>query len=183
MVDHFAADVAAGLDDLRRSLAQVDPAARERLTAAVLSSPRIFLAGAGRSGLVLRAAAMRFVHLGLRTFLVGDTVTPALGSGDLLIIGSGSGETSGLLSIADRAKTLGATLAVVTGSPKSALAGRADILVIVGERRTDAPPPRQVMGGYFEQSLLLLFDTLVLELMRRGGQSEADMFARHANLE
>ena len=39
---------------------------------------RVFVAGAGRSGLVLRMAAMRLMHLGLTVHIAGDTTTPAV---------------------------------------------------------------------------------------------------------
>ena len=37
--------------------------------------------GAGRSGLVAKAFAMRLMHLGLEAFVVGETITPALNKG------------------------------------------------------------------------------------------------------
>jgi D-arabinose 5-phosphate isomerase GutQ len=39
------------------------------------------------------------------------------------------------------------------------------------------------MGTLFEQSLLILCDSLILELMRQTGVSAAHMLVRHANLE
>ncbi len=41
----------------------------------------------------------------------------------------------------------------------------------------------QPLGTLFEQSMLILCDSLVLALMRRTGVSAAQMFAHHANLE
>jgi 6-phospho-3-hexuloisomerase len=39
------------------------------------------------------------------------------------------------------------------------------------------------MGSLFEQSLLVVLDAVVLELMQRRGESSESMFLRHANLE
>ncbi len=41
----------------------------------------------------------------------------------------------------------------------------------------------QPMGSLFEQSLMLVLDSLVLCLMDRIGMSAQEMFSRHANLE
>ena len=41
----------------------------------------------------------------------------------------------------------------------------------------------QPMGTLFEQSMLILCDSLILGLMQRTGVSAAQMFERHANLE
>ena len=60
---------------------------------ALLSAKRVFVIGAGRSGLVAKAFAMRLMHLGLDIHVVGETITPALREGDILVVVSGSGET------------------------------------------------------------------------------------------
>jgi len=59
----------------------------------ILKADRIFIMGAGRSGLVAKAFAMRLMHLGLHSYVVGETITPALKPGDLLVVFSGSGKT------------------------------------------------------------------------------------------
>jgi 6-phospho-3-hexuloisomerase len=49
-------------------------------------------------------AAMRFMHLGYTVFIVGETNTPAILEGDLLLVASGSGTTSSVVSSAEKAK-------------------------------------------------------------------------------
>jgi len=66
----------------------------------ILNANAIFLMGAGRSGLVARAFAMRLMHLGLKVYVVGETTTPAVKRGDLVIAISGSGETRSIVSLA-----------------------------------------------------------------------------------
>lgn len=51
---------------------------------------RIFIAGAGRSGFCARGFANRMMHLGFTVYFVGETTTPSIQEGDLLIVGSGS---------------------------------------------------------------------------------------------
>ena len=71
------------------------------------SSPRIFVAGAGRSGLCMRALGMRLMHLGKTVYVVGETTTPSIAASDLLILGSGSGRTASLLAMAEQAQASG----------------------------------------------------------------------------
>lgn len=89
----------------------------EQLIHSIAAANKVFVAGAGRSGFMIRSLAMRLMHMGIQAYVVGETVTPGLSEGDLLIIGSGSGETKSLASMADKAKKLGASLALLTTSP------------------------------------------------------------------
>ena len=65
---------------------------------------RIFIAGAGRSGFCARGFANRMMHLGFTVYFVGETTTPSIQEGDLLIVGSGSGTTASLVSDCKKAK-------------------------------------------------------------------------------
>ena len=71
------------------------------------TAPRIFVAGVGRSGLCMRALGMRLMHLGKTVYVVGETITPSIAAEDLLILGSGSGRTTGLLAVAEKARRRG----------------------------------------------------------------------------
>ncbi|HET6438557.1 MAG TPA: 6-phospho-3-hexuloisomerase [Anaeromyxobacter sp.] len=178
--------------ELGRLIQAVDAGALRALEERIASAPRVYVAGAGRTGLVVRAFAMRLMHLGLEVHVVGDVTTPAFRSGDLLVIGSGSGETGGLRVLAERAKALGGELVVMTTVPTSTIGRLADLVV-----RLDAPSPKatprpgesappasaQPMGSLFEQGLLLVLDAVVMRLAAARGQSSEQMFTRHANLE
>lgn len=41
---------------------------------------RIFILGAGRSGLMAKGFAMRLMHIGYTVFVIGETITPAIQS-------------------------------------------------------------------------------------------------------
>ncbi len=158
----------------------------ERLAEAaalVEAAPRVFVVGAGRSGLVMRALAMRLMHLGKTAHVVGETTTPAITTGDLLVIGSGSGRTAGLLSVAEKARRHGAGLLVFTREAASPLGRLANHCVVILAPLPDSAPSVQPMGTLFEQCLLVLGDSLVLGLMQRAGEGPSQMLARHANLE
>ena len=95
---------------LSEVIACVRQVSAESLTQAEMlmeTAPRIFVAGAGRSGLCMRALGMRLMHLGKTVYVVGETTTPSIAAEDLLILGSGSGRTTGLLAMAEKARTPG----------------------------------------------------------------------------
>ncbi|MCL1854737.1 MAG: 6-phospho-3-hexuloisomerase [Clostridia bacterium] len=174
--------------ELERTMIDTDAVQGERLADAILASGKVFVAGAGRSGFAVKAFSMRLMHMGFDAYVVGETVTPNLEPGDLLIIGSGSGATGSLITIAEKAKKLGAVLGLITISPDSPIGAHADIVL-----RIPAPTPKasvdarftsiQPMGSLFEQSLLLTLDAVILRLMEKRGQNTDTMFTKHANLE
>ena len=170
-------------------LQSVSPEQMDAAVEAIDGARRIFLAGAGRSGLVMRAFAMRLMHLGKTVHLVGDVTTPAIGEHDLLVIGSGSGNTAGLRTMAGQAKESGARILLFTIQPDSPMGRLAEDIVQIA-----APSPKaesaaetmrslQPMGSLFEQTLFLLCDSLVVVLMQKNDLSSEAMFTRHANLE
>lgn len=172
--------------ELARALRSVEPAVLDALSEALSSAPRIFVAGKGRSGLMMRAFAMRLMHLGLAVHVVDDVTTPALAASDLLIIGSGSGTTATLVRYAERAKALGAGLALVTTAPASPIGALAEYVLVLAAATPRVPgsaPSIQPMANLFEQSLLLVLDILVMRMAQARGQTTADMMTRHANLE
>lgn len=174
--------------ELEKTLLLVEAGPGEKLVKMITEARRIFVAGAGRSGLMMKAFAMRLMHMGLDAYVVGEVVTPSIQKDDLLIIGSGSGETGSLAVMSKKAKSIGANLALVTIFPESTIGKSADIIV-----KIPAPTPKasqnsgrtsiQPMGNLFEQSLLLLMDSVAISLMNKLGKDSAEMFTRHANLE
>ena len=135
---------------------------------------QICITGAGRTGLVMRMLAMRLAQMGLPVQVAGDVTCGPVGEGSVLVAGSGSGETEGLVRQAQKAKRAGAKLAVLTTAPESTLAAMADAV---------AGGSVLPMGSLFDEGLLLACDWLVAQLMEQCGITEAGMKARHANLE
>lgn len=159
----------------------------ELLVNHILEANKIFVAGAGRSGFMGKSFVMRMMHMGIDAYIVGETVTANLEKGDLLIIGSGSGETKTLIAIAEKAKNIGGTIAAVTISPDSTIGRSADIVVKLpgatkehsdGDYKTIQP-----MGSLFEQTMLLFYDALILRFMEKKGLDSKKMYGKHANLE
>ena len=175
------------LEELEGALSAISPGEAKAFADAILNAERIFVAGAGRSGLAAKAFAMRLMHLGLPVFVAGETTTPGIRAGDLIVIGSGSGATVSLAGMAEKAKAVGASVALVTIFPASRIGSLADLVVEIPAPTPKASASRltsiQPMGSLFEQSLLLFLDITVMELMARKATNSDAMFQRHANLE
>jgi 6-phospho-3-hexuloisomerase len=186
------------IDSVRESLARVNLDQVERMVTEMLVSTnrRILVLGVGRSGLIGRAFAMRLMHLGFQVYVMGETITPSIGKGDLIIALSGSGTTKLVVTAAEIGKTVGAKIIAVTSYPDSDLAKLADDVVLVKGRTRVADEKdyflRQLMGEHelmaplgtvFEISLMTFLDGLVVELMRRLGLTESELRKRHANIE
>ncbi len=174
--------------ELLHTLSSVSTDEIEALVDSIIKSEKIFVAGAGRSGLMVKAFCMRLIHLGLDACVVGETVTQNISEKDLLIIGSGSGGTASLVSMAHKKDTIGFTLALVSIFPNSPIGQLADITVRIPApspkvSSKDAPTSVQPMGSLFEQSLLLVLDIIIMRLMDRLGEDNTTMYSRHANLE
>jgi 6-phospho-3-hexuloisomerase len=156
------------------------------MTDAILGAGRVFVGGAGRSGLMMKALAMRLMHLGISAHVVGETITPGIEHGDLLIVGTGSGQTRTTLSLLEAASARGARTAAITAHPAAPVAMAADIVLELRAPITSRgpwPPSVQPPGSLFEQSLLVICDGLVMRLMQRLGTTHDEMRARHTKLE
>lgn len=178
------------LESLRelRSLAErLDHTEVEAFEDAVLSAERVFVGGAGRTLLAMKFFAMRLMQIGLTVFLVGEVCTPSIGEGDLLIVGSGSGETGCVLTVLNKAKAAGAKVAVITRVPDSSLGQSADVrLTLRSETLADAAEDYLSIrpdGNAFEQGVILVTDAMVWEMMLRTAVGLDTIRRNHANLE
>ena len=175
--------------ELETCFAQLKEGELQALEDAIKAADRVFVAGAGRSLLMARCLAMRLMHMGFSAYVVGETVTPAILPGDLLIIASGSGATGTLVVMAQKCKKVGAKLALITIHPDSPIGKLADMTVEVkaatSKDAESAVKSIQPGANTFEQSVLLIGDAIVIDLFSSGDLDEinAQLMARHANLE
>ncbi len=173
------------LDAIYRELAdiarQVPREQADALAGAAVEARRVFVSGMGRSGLMMRAFAMRLMQLGLTAYIVGDTTTPSIAKGDLLVVGSRFGRSGSLQHHAAIARREGARVAVVTMDPGTPLAEGADLVATIPV--SEGGPSQQPLGTLFEQSLLVYLDAVVILLKRRLHATEKAMRRRHTNLE
>ncbi|PTL72553.1 6-phospho-3-hexuloisomerase [Rathayibacter caricis DSM 15933] len=158
----------------------------EPVAALLADADRVFVHGAGRSGLALRMTAMRLMHLGLVVHVVGDVTTPAIREGDVLLTASGSGTTGGIVRAAQSAVDAGARVAAITtasGSPLAELASAVVIVPAAEKLDRSGAASAQYSGGLFEQVVVLTGDALFHALWKRRGESADELWPRHANLE
>jgi 6-phospho-3-hexuloisomerase len=173
-------------DEISGVFQSVDPAQVAALVTELRLADRIFVTGAGRSGLVLKMAAMRLMHLGLTVHVVGEITAPAIRSGDLLLAASGSGTTAGVVKAAETAAAQGARIAAYTTNAGSPLAKAASAVVIIpAAQKTDhgSNLSRQYSGSLFEQVLFATTEAVFQGLWDEDAATPEELWQRHANLE
>ena len=113
--------IRAILDNIETAQDFLDEETVNQFEDIIINSENVFVTGAGRSGLAAKAFAMRLMHLGLSSYVVGETISPAINAEDCIIAISGSGETNTIVSAARIAKNRGSKVLAVTSYPKSTL--------------------------------------------------------------
>jgi len=164
----------------------------------LLNAKRIYVMGAGRSVLVAKAFAMRLMHLGMQAFVVGETITPALDTGDIMVIFSGSGRTKTIADIAETATEIGAKICLITSNADSRIGKISDCIVIIEHQRDDVGDDavefeiRQMMGDHksfaplgtlFETTSMIFADAVISRLMEITKTDEIALKNRHTNIE
>ena len=180
-------DLCAVLEEIAGVAETVDRGSIEALVEALVAAPRVFVTGEGRSGLMGKAFAMRLMHLGVVVHVVGETVTPAVAAGDLVVAVSGSGTTAGTLRAVEAARGAGATVAAVTTDPSSALGRLADAVLVLPaatkHRRAGEATTVQPLGSLFDQGTHVVLDAVCLGLARVREVGNDRARATHANTE
>ncbi len=199
MITHRVQDTMRLMASLIRSFA--DSISDDEVDAFVdelMKANRIFVMGAGRSGLVAKAFAMRLMHLGFQSFVVGETITPALRPGDVMVVFSSSGETKTVADLAETAKGIGGRICLITSRRDSRIGRISDCIVTIeshrdhdleesgeyeirqmlGEHKSFAP-----LGTLFETASMVFADAVISRLMEITKTEPSAMKARHATLE
>ncbi|WP_308819852.1 6-phospho-3-hexuloisomerase [Pseudonocardia alni] len=182
----FTVATRAVVDEVQRVSSRIEPEAWTRAGALLLRARTVFTVGTGRSGLALNMAAMRFMHLGLPTHVVGEVTAPAIGAGDVLVAASGSGTTGRVVRAAETARAQDADVIALTTAAGSPLAGIATETLVVpaaDKQDFDGSASVQYAGSLFEQSVLLISDALFHTLWKSGDSQARDLWRLHANLE
>lgn len=143
-------------------------------------APTIFAYGAGRSGIIGRAFAMRLMQIGLTAYVIGESVTPIVRRGDAVVILSAAGESYSSIQTANIVRREGADLIVLTARPGSKIAHAATVLVAFRFPEDEERGRLAPLGTLFETAALAFTDAMVAELMEARGESEETMRRRHA---
>ncbi|GAH21700.1 unnamed protein product [marine sediment metagenome] len=147
---------------------------------------RIFVYGAGRSGFIGRCFAQRLMHLGIKSCFISDAVTPQYTEKDLLIIISGSGETTSSVAMALKSNKIRGKLALFTANPNSIIGKISNITIEIKGKSKDVAISEESLAPYtslFDISTLSILDSICGTLMFQLGITETDIDKRHATLE
>ena len=168
------------LSEISAQVSSINEEQINQFKKAIITAKHIFLAGTGRSGLMISAFANRLMHLGLNVSLITEISKPKANLGDLLILGSNSGETQSLIAYAHQAKAQGVKIILFTTHSNSSLTKLADNIVAIPIKVFELNQP---MGSTFEQLSLLTYDSIIYSLMTELQQTPELMKNRHANIE
>jgi len=185
------------IDHLDEVIGKLDIEAIKAMLQKIIEGERVFVMGAGRSGLVAKAFAMRLMHLGFSVYVVGETTTPAVRTKDVVIAISGSGETRSIADLGKIVKDIGSTLITVTSKKESTLGRISDVVVVLPSKTKIDPDAggcleKNMRGDYknlpplgtsFEITSLIFLDSLIAQLITLTGASEAELKSRHTNIE
>ena len=167
------------LDAAREVALGVDTSKLAELADLILSKRTIFIYGSGRSGLVGQYFSVRLVQMGLDVHFVGEMTTPIIGKEDLTILISNTGETMSAVQTANIARRIGSHVVCITGSPGSKLAAASNTVIVLDASRLH-DGRYTPLGTLFEDSAVVMFDSLIPALMDRKGTDEDEMRHRHA---
>ena len=146
----------------------------------------VFVYGAGRSGFIGRCFAQRLMHLGVNSCFISDAITHQYTKNDLVIIVSGSGETTSSVAIAQKANLIGGKIALLTGNPESTIGKLSDCIIEIKGKSKDIAISKKTLAPYtslFDISTLSVLDSIGGTLMDILGVTEEDIDKRHASLE
>lgn len=175
------------IDECNLALTKIDEKKIDELIDYLFNADKVFFIGVGRVKLELEAFAKRLAHLGIKTHIVGDINEPAMTDRDILIVGSGSGESLIPVAIARKAKSLGGKIVHIGSNPQSSLAPITDLMIRVPVQTKlyleDEISSNQPMSSLFEQSLLLLGDVVAKMIVEQKQIELKSLWQYHANLE
>ena len=150
------------------------------------SDHMVFIYGAGRSGFIGRCFAQRLMHLGIKSCFVSDAITHQYTKEDLLIVISGSGETTSPVAIVQKARKIGGKIALLTGNINSTIGKLSQCIIKVEGKSKDKAISQETLAPYtslFDISTLSILDSIGGTLMRILNVTEEDIDKRHATIE
>ena len=175
------------LGELTKALDCIDLAQVDRLIDEICKAEKVFFVGVGRVLLALQAWVKRLNHIGIRAIYVGAIDEPAITAKDLLIVGSGSGESVFPAAIARLARGTGASVVQIGSNRSGTVAKYANLFVRIPCRTKlnlpDEIDSAQPMSSLFEQTLFMLGDIISGVIIKRRNINIHDLWRFHANLE
>ncbi len=154
------------------------------------SKRKFFLLASGRSAFILQCFATRLVHLGAEVYMVTNLGSiPALSNGDILIVLSGSGTTSIVVSLlknyVNTVKPYG--IISITSHPETIIGRIGDITIKLKGRtkrdKVDLHDDTAILtpeGTMFEIAAFVYLDAIIAELAIKMGRTNEDMLKKHS---
>ena len=166
------------LSELQAVFASIDPAQVEKM--AEMICERVLL--------MMQAFEKRLNHLGIDSYYVGEINEPAITDRDLLIVGSGSGESVVPVAMVKVASKFKPKIIHIGSNPQSSMTPYEDLFVRIPcstkLNLDDEIKSRQIMSSLFEQSVLLLADmTAMLIADHKNITDLHSLWRKHANIE
>lgn len=167
------------LDNIKKTL-ETEIEGTDKFVDYIISSRKVFIYGVGRSGLIAKAFAIRLVQMGLEVFFIGETVTPIVEEGNVVVIVSYTGETMSAMQTANIVRRVGAKVVSITANEHSKLAGASNHVILIHPPKDEERKRLAPLGTLFEDATLIYLDGIVAMLMEKLGQSEGGMRKRHS---
>lgn len=175
------------IDEIFVVTSQIKEMQLKRFASDLSQANRIFVIGEGRSGLMAKSFAMRLMHLGATVYVVGETITPSIQKGDVLVAISGSGKTKSVVWTSEKAKEIGCRVMGITTDLSSALAQHATVNLHIPAatkyRKENELESIQPLGSLFDQCAHIVFDTICLYYSEFNLIEHNQAFKQHSNLE
>ena len=175
------------LSEITQSLTSISEEQVMTLVSEIEKAEKVFVVGVGRVLLALQTFVKRLNHLGIPAYYVGQLDEPAITEKDLLIVGSGSGESVVPVAITKVAEKYHPRIVHIGSNMHSTVTSMSVAQVRIPCRTKlgleDELSSSQPMSSLFEQSLMLLLDTVSLMLVRKNDIHLPDLWKQHANLE
>ena len=154
----------------------------------------VITTGKGRSGLALKFSTQRFNQLFLaledmgktmpRIWFIDDSTVPPISSKKCVVLMlSGSGETTSQRVLADEAKAFGAKLIVITSFPDSYIGKKADLVIFVRGRNIEESESTLPQGTKFELTALLALEALIAYIIETENIPPEKVKEMHRDLE
>lgn len=156
----------------------------------LIKKRKFFLLASGRSAFILQCFATRLVHLGADVYMVTNLGSiPALSNNDILIVLSGSGTTSIVVSLlknyVNTAKPFG--IVSITSHPETIIGRVGDITIRLKGRskrdQVDLHDDTAILtpeGTMFEIAAFVYLDAIIAELAIKMGKTNTDMLKIHS---
>lgn len=154
----------------------------------LINNRRFFLLASGRSAFILQCFATRLVHLGAEIYMVTNVGSmPGLRKKDILIVLSGSGTTSIVVSLLNNyvntVKPYG--IVSITSHPETNIGRIGDITIkLIGRSKRDKGYGDTAVlapeGTMFEIAAFSYLDAIIAELAIKMGKTNEDMLEKHS---